>query len=80
MSSATDINFDELYARAERRDDSGALESNLVELAYLFRTNFEFRQLIRFDRMPIEDRVQAVVEMPGFLESQTFIELLLVQF
>jgi ATP synthase F1 delta subunit len=76
--SSTDILFEELYARAERRDEVGSLESNLVQLAFLFRTNFEFRQLIRSSQVPIEDRVQAIVELPGFSTCQTFIELLFV--
>jgi len=38
--SSTDILFEELYARAERRDEVGGLESNLVQLAFFVPNQF----------------------------------------
>lgn len=78
MSTTIELEFGVLYARAEQRNELQALESNLVQLAMVFKTNFEFREFIRSTQIPIEDRVQQVVELPVFGASQTFVELLFV--
>jgi len=78
MSAQLNLEFDELYARSERRNELGKVESDLVQLALLFKINFEFRGFIRSTQVPIEDRVQQVVSLNGFSGAQTFVELLFV--
>ena len=78
MSAQLNLEFGELYARSVRRNELDKVESDLVQLALLFKTNFDFRGFIRSTQVPIEDRVQQVVSLTGFSVAQTFIELLFV--
>ncbi|NBV42004.1 hypothetical protein EBR96_04465 [bacterium] len=75
MSANVDLDFNALYARAESRGEIDSLESNLSNFSRLFRTNLQFRELIREKNFPIEKRVESVLSLPGFTPGQTFVEL-----
>jgi len=78
MTSQLIIDFDALMARAESRGELDRLEGDLVKLAYLFSTNFDFRLLIRSNRISIENRIESVLEVADFSAAQTFVELLFI--
>lgn len=78
MTVQFDLKFDELFSRAQKRNELSQLESNLVFLNILFRDNFDFRRFTRSAGIPIEDRVRETIQINGFQTSQTFIELMFV--
>lgn len=74
MSSAQ-IAFDVLVSKAEQRDELTTLDANLTHFAWLYRVNFDFRQWVASMSVPLDQILECISEIPGFVPCQTFYEL-----
>ncbi len=74
MSSAQ-IAFDVVLSKADQRGETVALNQNLTQFAWLHRVNFEFRQLVSSKAARLEQILDCIAEIPGFVPCQTFFEL-----
>lgn len=77
MSSAVlDIDYAKLYSRASQRSETLELTRNMYVLDHLLSQSYDIRYLLKSNDLSIEKRIQVLLEVPGFSQSQTFEELL----
>jgi F-type H+-transporting ATPase subunit delta len=77
MSTALlDIDYAKLYSRASQREEASELTQNMYFLDQLLATNYNVRYLLGFGDVSCQKRIEILMEIPGFLPSETFQELL----
>jgi F-type H+-transporting ATPase subunit delta len=77
MSAALlDIDYSKLYSRAGQRGETSELTQNMYFLDQLLACNYDVRYLLNFVDFSTQKRIDTLLEIPGFVSSKTFEELL----
>ncbi len=77
MSAALlDIDYSKLYSLAGQRSETSRLTQNMYFLDQLLSKNYDVRYLLGLGDFPVAQRIQTLLEIPGFHPSETFEELL----
>jgi len=76
MARANLLDIDELIRRAKNRNELSSLSSNLALFFHLIQSNMDVRNLLRRHSVSVENRVECLLSLPGFLVGDTFSELM----
>lgn len=75
-ASVLDLDYHKLYSRAGQRNETVALTQDMYFLDQLLALSYDVRYLLTASPLSSEDRIKALMEIPGFQKSETFQELL----